>query len=990
MPTVQLDSVLRYVHTVAAGPRAPARTDQELLDEFSSGRDETAFAALVSRHGPMVLRVCRRALGHEQDAEDAFQAVFLVLAQNSRSLRKPHRLAEWLHGVAYRTALHAKRTAARRRNREAQIRPKQPTATNGPSWDDVQVVLDEEIQRLPRLLREAFVVCVLENKTGVEAAADIGIPPGTLSSRLTRARQRLRQRLARRGIELSGLLAALAVAEGTGKALPGLMTSSNLYAILLAGAGGKAAGTISPKVAALARRVGRAMFFARAKTAAGLLLAVGVLATGVTMARQRLAVGSMEMMTLAPPTPAMTGESKAQDERPAATRRAEPAAVISKDADVIRVHGRVLDPAGKPIAGANVTVPSPTFWETRLARQPVVSINTDNDGTFAISFRKAQVSPFSTGGGSPGADRWKYTQIIASHEGFGVAFSRWNKTDANGDVVLKLLPDDVPIDGRIVNLEGQPVAGVRVLVSSIGPLDDKELEAAYKKDPEGYAANLMLRLPFLSIGDVTPIVTDGDGRFRIRGVGRDRKVSLFLQGETIGHASVQAATKIMAPQTRVIDQPIGTSPKFITYGARFEYAAAPGRTVQGTIKDAATGKPLARVTVQSLHFASLPQGYDPQGILKCVTDEQGRYRVAGFPKGEGNRIIAVPNDDQPYFMREAQVADEPGFAAVTLDLELHRGVWVTGKVTDKVTGQPLPARMVYTTYLDNAHTLTVPEFHRRGSTGTIDGHQSRYETRPDGSYRVVAVPGKAIVGAWCMIDGYRKGIGFDEIPVFKDKKGPIPPVFQLYQQAPYRQGTNVVKEVDVPEGGQSVTCDLQIDKGETLKVTISDPDGNVARGPFQVRGHVPENYVGWYHERISQPSFDAVGFTVDEERTLFVLDEERQLGRAVLVKFASVKDRKLTIQLQPLGEVTGRLLSTLGDPLAHLSVSVTASGSGKTVRQVETDAQGRFSTTLMPGTKYYLHVDRGPYVGREISKDVTPKPGSKTSLGDIKLERQRQ
>jgi RNA polymerase sigma factor (sigma-70 family) len=182
MPTVQFDSVLRYVHTVAAGPSAPWRTDKELLDQFTSSRDETAFAALVSRHGPMVLRVCRRALGHEQDAEDAFQAVFLVLAQNSGSLRKRDRLAEWLHGVAYRTALHAKRSAARRRNREAHMRARKPAATNGPSWDDVQVVLDEEIQRLPRLLREAFVVCVLENKTGVEAAADIGVSRGTSGS----------------------------------------------------------------------------------------------------------------------------------------------------------------------------------------------------------------------------------------------------------------------------------------------------------------------------------------------------------------------------------------------------------------------------------------------------------------------------------------------------------------------------------------------------------------------------------------------------------------------------------------------------------------------------------------------------------------------------------------------------------------------------------------------------------------------------------------
>src|SRR6266849_3688421 len=126
MATAQLDAVLRHIRKLAAGRCLSQSTDSQLLDDFSARRDESAFAALVARHGPMVLRICRRVLNHEQDAEDAFQATFLVLARNTGSIRKREALAKWLHGVAYRTAMTAKRTAARRRNHEARLRASTP------------------------------------------------------------------------------------------------------------------------------------------------------------------------------------------------------------------------------------------------------------------------------------------------------------------------------------------------------------------------------------------------------------------------------------------------------------------------------------------------------------------------------------------------------------------------------------------------------------------------------------------------------------------------------------------------------------------------------------------------------------------------------------------------------------------------------------------------------------------------------------------------
>src|SRR5262249_53708106 len=155
MATTALGTLLRHLRSLAAGSCTREWTDRQLLDDFTARHSEAAFTALVSRHGPMVLRVCRHVLGHEQDAEDAFQATFLVLAGDSGSIRKRAAVADWLPGVAYRTAMRAKRGAARRREAAAH-------AATGPTWDGVQAVLDEEIQRLPPRFREAFVLCVLE------------------------------------------------------------------------------------------------------------------------------------------------------------------------------------------------------------------------------------------------------------------------------------------------------------------------------------------------------------------------------------------------------------------------------------------------------------------------------------------------------------------------------------------------------------------------------------------------------------------------------------------------------------------------------------------------------------------------------------------------------------------------------------------------------------------------------------------------------------
>ncbi len=185
-------------------------TDEVLLERYTSRREEAAFAVLVRRYSPLVLSVCRRVLHHEQDAEDAFQAVFCVLARKAGSIRRRAALGAWLHAVAYRIARKARAQRGRRPVPASDL-PDIPAAEGSPewAWKELRPVLDAEVNRLPKKCRQAFVLCYLEGLTNEQAAAQLGCPLGTVLSGLSRARELLRARLTRRGLTLSaGLLAA--------------------------------------------------------------------------------------------------------------------------------------------------------------------------------------------------------------------------------------------------------------------------------------------------------------------------------------------------------------------------------------------------------------------------------------------------------------------------------------------------------------------------------------------------------------------------------------------------------------------------------------------------------------------------------------------------------------------------------------------------------------------------------------------------------------
>jgi len=333
------------------------RADGQLLTQFVTERSESAFEELVGRHGPMVFGACKRMLNDPHDAEDAFQATFLVLARNAAKLRRSDSVASWLHGVALRVGLNAKRQAATRREHEKEARDMIRTESET-TWRDLGPVLDEELGRLPERLRAPVVLCYLEDKSTEEAAKELGWSHGTLRGRLAKARDTLRGRLSRRGIAIgAALLASLISKNATAATVPPLCIASTVQAaVTVSAAGALASAGLSAKATALAEAALKAMAWAKVKVAA-CVVAAGAVVGGGAVVVAREAFIPAENATVAEAeveSPRATAaRGRARPSPAVAGRNARPGARIPAAAPAPDPEPETVDPAARK-AGAKL------------------------------------------------------------------------------------------------------------------------------------------------------------------------------------------------------------------------------------------------------------------------------------------------------------------------------------------------------------------------------------------------------------------------------------------------------------------------------------------------------------------------------------------------------------------------------------------------------------------------------------------------------------
>jgi RNA polymerase sigma factor (sigma-70 family) len=937
--------------------------DGQLLERFLSHRDEDAFAMLVERHAPMVMAVCRRSLKNPGEVDDAFQATFLILARRPGPVRGRDSLGGWLNGVARRVCLLANRAAARRRRHErraAELRAVE--AVIDMAHDDRWPEIYDEIDRLPANFRLPVVLCVLEGRTRAEAAAQLGWTEGSVRGRLGRAKDLLRSRLVRRGFEPAVALAALLHERASAEIVPRALIERTAYSAVRA-----AAGMVSASTAALCREVLRTMLMTKLKLGAVAMLAAGGIGWGLAGV-----TATQDQQPKVRSSPA-AGARPAESRLPSATQTA------LQPSSGAMVTVRVLDPDGKPVASANVyrCYPEPdriNDFRKRYApgtKGAVLLPRAGPDGSFRLS-------PEDTKAAQDGL-----AQLVAMAEGFGPAFAE----PVGGDAapVFRLARDDVPIRGRVIDIQGRPVAGATIQVVGIlrprsGTLD--EWLDALKRERAAYPAQSRTLRSWS--GDDIPalfptVVADREGRFTLKGIGRERIAVLLVGGPGIETLFEYAATRDM-PAVKVPrhEQQHVPEPELVYHGAALDLAAGPGLEIVGTVRDKDTRKPLAGVTVQT----TMPFG-NPFRYFKTTTDARGDYRLSGLPLKDtslgGQEILAVAKEGPPYVPSLQDLDDAPGPASLRKDFTLSRGTWARGRVIDRSTGRPVFAELNYFIFVDNPHLKDYPGY------GTLRFLRP-FHTDENGAFQIAVIPGRGILGAWAA-GPYRIGAGLENIKG-RDSRG-----LEVVNARPSQlipANFNTLIEIDPRPGEESITVDIGLDRGRTLKGKLVGPDGEPVAGALMLGAE--DYYQRWSERPLASAEFEVNALGTQRKRGLLFYHEAKQLAGAYLIK--PDEAGPLTVKLEPCGALTGRLVDRGGLPQAGARLTCDRPilfgedgaefDKGALPSSMRTDKDGRFRAFgLVPGLKYTLTAWKGSRFAGRVATDTIIRAGEVKELGDI-------
>ena len=550
MATNQLGAALGQIHRLFGDGTLAGLSDAQLLKQYVKHRDEFAFEALVQLHGPMVMSVCRGILADPNDADDAFQASFLLLARKAGSLRAGGALGGWLHRVSCRVALQVKSDAARRRDRErraAELAGR--SSLSSEPWDDRIAILHEEIDRLPERYRQPIVLCYLEEMTYQQAASHLNWTEGSTQGRLRRAKDLLKARLIRRGVTLAGAgLSTLTIPRTTSAVSTAIHRATVRAARHFVLGEAAAVGTVSTATNALVNQALRTMTITKLKTAgAAALVLAGLTSIGVVA----LGAGRPDNPR---PAPAKATAAPIEVRAPRAAKN-DPSPE-NAPVTTIEVRGRVVDPDGKAVAGATVRT---NYLDDRANPQTI----SGQDGRFFLRISRL----------------FQNAWVIASAPGFGPGWvEEAFKAAVSGELTIKLVKDGPPIEGRLVDLEGRPVAGAQVKATRLYFAGEGDLTAwlALARDRGAWGPGDGLRALPTTIAATTGL----DGRFRVSGIGRERIAELFISGPTIATTQIYAMSRESA-ELQTTNRQSMMRVALTIHARTFEHAVAPDQAGRG-------------------------------------------------------------------------------------------------------------------------------------------------------------------------------------------------------------------------------------------------------------------------------------------------------------------------------------------------------------------------------------------------------------------------
>ncbi len=965
MARIATISVARQLGTLFSGGSAAGQSDRQLLERVAldggASMDEAAFAAIVSRHGPMVLGVCRHLLGDHHDAEDAFQAVFLVLARKARTIRDPDGLGAWLYGVALRTARKARTRLDRRKRAEVD---RQAGTAAGPASDAAErVLLDREraealhreIDRLPGTFRAPVVLCYFEGLTLDEAAHRLRWPVGTLRSRMARARDRLRRGLDRRGFAMSSV--AIAASLGGSRAAraaisPLLRDSTTRAAIAFAARYPVSSAGRHAPAAAIAQEVLRTMLVTRIKTAVSLLpivLTAAVVLAGWLSRPQAVAQDSR------PISKAAAARSPV-DEAPAIAAKGR-----------MTVVGRVLDPEGRPVLNAAVMVhaASKEVDDRPTAGMPASLglATSDAGGKFRIDMPRITSGTHHMIGAT------------ATAPGYGTGWVDLGVDVEQPSAEITLRPEQV-IVGRIFDIKGRVVPGVKVAVEGMGhPKRGPETLADHIEGPHFWAG----RSGTISRAWPASVSSDAEGRFAIRGVGRGLRALLMADDPEYARQRIIVDTD-ESPESKPV-----------------RVALEPAKVFSGRVTYADTGKPAPHAPIEILSYIGGP-GYTNH----YETDDQGYYRANPI-SGDRYAMLVFAPEGQPY-MNATAGGDLPftlptGTREKRMDLALRRGTVIRGKIVEEGTNRPVAGA---------ALRFNGPKA-GEGDAGSWSGTA---RTGPDGSYQMAVKPNPGTLVVLGPSDDYvleEKGQNM----LFEGQPGGQ----RLYAHA--------FVPCDLKPGDASRQVDIVLRRGATVKARVVGPEGQpvASARAFSRLILMPQpwpwrRFWGQHFGRVHNGQFELHGVPPVGEVPVYFFDGTNKTGATVMFSAAAAKDGPITVRLEPCGMAMARLVDGQGKPLAgyhdpwllsmvltpDVEMTETVTPDPKKLRpdadylsrlnpenhaELATDAQGRITfPALIPGATHRL-VTVGPMADasrRKVKKWFVAVAGQAIELGDVVIE----
>jgi 5-hydroxyisourate hydrolase-like protein (transthyretin family) len=587
--------------------------------------------------------------------------------------------------------------------------------------------------------------------------------------------------------------------------------------------------------------------------------------------------------------------------------------------------------------------------------------------------------------------------LMARAAGVGVDFIDLGQAPA-GEVVLRAVKDH-PIRGRVVDTEGKPVKGVTVSVRHLAGYKDNSVDsflAAWKKrHPQ---SGLPSGVKHVSDERAFRTTTTGkDGKFTVTGTGAERVVELRFEGAGIAATELWVVNRPgfdpkpynKATRDNMASMAFGFGMNWLLSGPDLSVVAEAEKPIRGVVKDKDTGKPRAGVKVTLSRYGSELASI----LVSATTDERGRYVIRGARKTK-NYMVEVSSDSATGHMAaQARAADTPGYAPLTIDVNVKKGVVISGRVLDGTTGKPVPGFVMASVLADNPSAKDYPEFKSSAWFRSV-------RTSADGSFRIVSIPGPVILMGGA---DYHRVPGGDALGY--RYKPPVPdPKYPRYFSKKYQgafitfgggfspiQG-NFCKVLDIKPRTRLVKQDVVLERASTLAVKVVDGDGRPAAG-FWVAGISPQD---WHRPvRGAKGACTLYHLEPGKPRLVVIYEPGKKLFGTLRLK--GDEKKPAIVRLAPGGVVQGRLLGEDGKPLVGVSVSLyhrerTAEEIKEHVHRtdvVETDGDGKFRIDRMvPGVKFTLWFTRGRRTFEAVTKqeDKAVDSGKSLDLGEMKLK----